>query len=224
MLACWRSMHVTLFRDRHHAGQALALSLAAQAGGGNTLVLALPRGGVPVAYEVARALGAPLDVIVVRKLGVPGHEEYAMGAVASGGIRVLNDEVVRGMHIGAASIDATTARELAELQRRERAYRGGAAAPSIAGRELIVVDDGLATGATMRAAVRALRTRRPARIVVAAPVCSRSACTVLETQADAVMCIHVPDDFRAVGNWYQDFEQTSDEEVCRLLRASGGSG
>ena len=183
----------------------------------DVLVLALPRGGVPVAYEVARALNAPLDVFLVRKLGVPGHEEAAMGAIASGGIRVLNDEVIHALHLPRQVVEEVTAREQRELQRREQLYRDGRPAPDVKGRTVILIDDGLATGATMRAALRALRQQRPARLIVAVPVGARSACRELLGEADEVICARTPEPFFGVGWWYQQFEQTSDQEVHDLL-------
>ncbi len=205
------------FRDRREAGRQLAARLSAYANRPDVLVLALPRGGVPVAYEVARALGAPLDIFVVRKLGVPGYEELAMGAVATGGVRVLNDEVVRGLGIPDYVIDAVAAREQLELARRERLYRGGRLPPDVRGRTVILVDDGLATGATMHAAVRALRAQQPARIVVAIPTASPQTCEELKAEADDVICTITPEPFQAVGRWYEDFSQTTDEEVRDLL-------
>jgi erythromycin esterase-like protein/predicted phosphoribosyltransferase len=181
------------------------------------LVLALPRGGVPVAYEVARALGAPLDVFVVRKLGVPGYEELAMGAVATGGVRVLNDQLVERLGIPEHIIDAVAARERRELARRERLYRGGRPPPDVRGRTVILVDDGLATGATMHAAIQALRQQNPARIVVAVPTASPETCEEMKARADDVICAITPEPFHAVGRWYQDFSQTTDEEVAALL-------
>jgi len=181
------------------------------------IVLALPRGGVPVAYEVARALGAPLDVFVVRKLGVPGHEEYAMGAIATGGVRVLNEELVRTLGMPERVLDAVAAREQQELARRERLYRGQRQPPEVRGRTVILVDDGLATGATMQAAVKALRRLQPARIVVAVPTASPDTCEQLRTEADEVICATTPEPFHAVGLWYQDFSQTTDDEVRELL-------
>lgn len=206
-----------LFHDRRDAGRRLARDLAAYAGRHDVLVLALPRGGVPVAFEVAEALQAPLDVFIVRKLGVPGQEEYAMGAIASGGVRVLNGDVVGMLDIDAATLEAVTRQEQAELERRERLYRAAAAPPEVAGRTLIVVDDGLATGSTMRAAVRALRALQPARIVVAVPTAAAETCAQLRGEADAVVCSRTPEPFRAVGRWYEDFSQTDDEEVRELL-------
>ena len=205
------------FRDRRDAGRLLAAELSAYAHRPDVIVLALPRGGVPVAYEAARVLGAPLDVFVVRKLGVPGHDELAMGAVASGGVRVLNEAIVKGLHIPDDLIEQVTAREMGELQRRELLYRGGRPPPDLRGRTLILVDDGLATGATMQAAIAALRRRQPAKIVVAVPVAARETCAALRKEADEVICAATPEPFLAVGYWYQDFSQTSDEEVGDLL-------
>ena len=207
----------TAFRDRSEAGQLLAERLIAYAGRPDILVLALPRGGVPVAYEVARALGAPLDIFVVRKLGIPGHEELAMGAIASGGVRVLNDDVVQALHIPERVIEAVAARELRELERRERAYRGDRPAPDVRDRTVILVDDGLATGSTMRAAVAALRRLGPARIVVAVPTAAPSTCEEFRREADECICQITPEPFHAVGLWYQDFSQTTDDEVRDLL-------
>jgi predicted phosphoribosyltransferase len=207
------------FRNRTHAGRRLAEKLAAYADRPDVLVLALPRGGVPVGFEVARALGAPLDVFLVRKLGVPGCEELAMGAVATGGGRVLNDEIVRGLGISEHEIDAAAARELRELARRARLYRGDRSPPDAAGRTVILVDDGLATGATMRAAVEALKQQQPARTVVAVPTASPDTCEALKAEADDVVCAMSPEPFFAVGHWYEDFTQTTDDEVRDLLRA-----
>jgi len=205
------------FRNRAEAGRRLAEKLAAYANRPDVLVLALPRGGVPVGFEVADALGAPLDVFLVRKLGVPGYEELAMGAVASGGRRVLNDEIVRGLGISDTEIDAAVARELQELARRERLYRGDRPPPDVSGRTVVLVDDGLATGATMRAAVQALRQQQPARIVVAVPTASPDTCEALRAEADEVICTMTPEPFFAVGHWYDDFAQTTDDEVHDLL-------
>jgi putative phosphoribosyl transferase len=210
----------TVFRDRTEAGQLLAERLIAYAGRPDVLVLALPRGGVPVAYEVARALGVPLDVFVVRKLGVPGHEELAMGAIASGGVCVLNDDVVQVLNIPERVIEAVAAQERRELKRRERAYRGGRPAPEVRGRTVILVDDGLATGSTMRAAVAALRRRGPARIIVAVPTAAPSTCAEFRHAADECVCDITPDPFYAVGLWYEDFSQTTDDEVSDLLERS----
>jgi predicted phosphoribosyltransferase len=205
------------FRDRRDAGRFLARQLAAYANRPDVIVLALPRGGVPVAYEVAAALHAPLDVFLVRKLGVPGHEEYAMGAIASGGVRVLNERVVQGLGIPPWQIEAAAAREEQELARRERAYRGDRPAPDVRGRTVILVDDGLATGASMQAAITALRRLQPARIVVAVPTAAPDTCEQMRAAADEVVCASTPEPFHAVGLWYEDFSQTSDEEVGALL-------
>ena len=213
-----------LFQDRADAGRAVARLLGRYAGRSDVLVLALPRGGVPVAFEVAAALRAPLDVLVVRKLGVPGHEEYAMGALAAG-VRVLDDALVRRLGLSAREVEAVVEAEQRELERRERLYRGDAPAPDLAGRTVLVVDDGLATGSTMRAAVRALRGRGPARVVVAVPVGAADTCAALADEADEVACVATPEPFEAVGIWYEDFGQTGDDEVRALLaraRRSGG--
>jgi putative phosphoribosyl transferase len=212
------------FRDRAHAGQALGERLREQhAGTSNLLVLALPRGGVPVAYEVARALDAPLDVFVVRKLGVPGHEELAMGAIASGGTRVLNETVVGALGLGEREIARAVAVERAELARRECAYRGDRGPVDAIGRTVVLVDDGLATGSTMRAAALALRAQQPERLVVAVPVAAYQTCDELRVAADEVVCLLTPEPFYAVGAWYEDFAPTSDEEVRRLLAAADSS-
>jgi putative phosphoribosyl transferase len=211
-----------LFRDRRHAGQALARVLSAYADRRDVLVLALPRGGVPVGFEVARALRAPLDVFIVRKLGVPGREEYAMGAIASGGVRVLNESVARLLHISDAAIEEVARAEQQELQRRERLYRDARPPPEVRGRTVLVVDDGLATGATMLAAIRALRVQQPMRIVAAAPIASPETCTELRGEADDVVCARTPEPFVAVGLWYEDFDQTTDEEVRELLERARG--
>ncbi len=208
------------FENRADAGRQLAIKLAEYAHLPNVLVLALPRGGVPVAFEVAEALDAPLDLFLVRKLGVPGHEELAMGAIATGGVRVLNEEVVRGLDIPEEVIATIAAREQQELQRRERLYRGDRPAPEVAGCIVILVDDGLATGSTMRAAVAALRRRHPARIIVAVPVGAPETCAELGGEADEVVCAQTPEPFYAVGLWYADFSQTSDAEVRELLDRS----
>jgi predicted phosphoribosyltransferase len=205
------------FRDRTDAGRRLAAKLVEYAGRPDVLVLALPRGGVPVAFEVALALEAPLDVLVVRKLGVPGHEELAMGAVASGGAWVLNDDVVRALDISGRVMKDVALRELRELQRRERIYRGDRPAPEVHGRLAILVDDGLATGSTMRSAVAALRRLDPARIVVAVPVAAPAACAEIGCEADQCIYVMTPDPFHAVGVWYEDFSQMTDDEVRDLL-------
>lgn len=206
-----------MFRDRADAGRVLASKLMHYARRPDVVVLALPRGGVPVAYEIARALASPLDVFLVRKLGVPGREELAMGAIASGGVRVLNDDVIRELDIPDRWIEAAAASELAELRRREEAYRDGRPAPEVLDKTVILVDDGLATGASMRAAVAALRRMEPARIVVAVPVGAASTCAEFRSLADEVVCAQQPDPFYAVGSWYRNFDQTTDEEVRELL-------
>jgi putative phosphoribosyl transferase len=205
------------FADRFAAGRRLATELAAYAGRSDVVVLALPRGGVPVAAEVARALDAPLEVFVVRKLGVPGHEELAMGAIASGGVRVLNDDVVKASAIGPEEILRVTEREQATLKEQERAYRGERAPVAVADRVAIVVDDGLATGATMRAAVTALRKLGARTIVVAVPTAPRETCRALRSIADEVVCATSPDPFMAVGLWYGDFTPVDDQQVRELL-------
>ena len=205
------------FRDRTEAGRALAESLAHYANRRDTIVFALPRGGVPVAYEVARALDAPLDVFIVRKLGVPGHEELAMGAVATGGVRVLNEPVVRSLGIPDSVIDSVAAAEQKELERRQRLYRGDQLAPEVGDKTVILVDDGLATGSTMLAAVKALQQQQPARIVVAVPTAARETCEALKAEVDEVICAVTPEPFYSVGFSYEDFSQTTDEEVRDLL-------
>ncbi len=205
------------FQDRAQAGRVLAAALSPYGGRQDVLVLALPRGGVPVAFEVARALNAPLDVFTVRKLGVPGQEELAMGAVASGGLRVLNEQVLSVLRISNEDLERAAARELHELERRERTYRGRSPEPEMQGKIVILVDDGLATGSTMKAAVRALRQRNPQLIVVAVPVGPPSTCSEFQEEADEVLCISMPDPFFAVGAWYENFDQTTDDEVRRLL-------
>lgn len=209
-----------IYRDRRHAGAELGRALQAYAERDDVLVLALPRGGVPVGYEVARALGAPLDVFVVRKLGVPGHEELAMGAIASGGVRVLGEQVIRMLGIDAAAVDSVAMREQAELHRREHAYRGDRGPLDVRDRVVIVVDDGLATGSTMRAALQALRRLEPARLVAAVPVAAHESCEALRGEADEIVCAQTPLYFRGVGQWYDDFSQTSDAEVRELLAAA----
>jgi predicted phosphoribosyltransferase len=213
-----------LFRDRLDAGRRLAEKLSDYGGKPDVVVLALPRGGVPVAAEVARALDAPLDIFLVRKLGLPGQEELAMGAIASGGSRVLNTSLLRRLHVPPETVDAVAMRERQELDRRERVYRGSHAPPSVRGRTVILVDDGLATGASMHAAVTALRAQEPARIVVAVPVGAPSTCEDLRRIADDVVCAETPEPFSAVGQWYDDFSQTSDDEVHQLLEASRSPG
>lgn len=205
------------YRNRSEAGRRLARRLLSYADRPDVLVLALPRGGVPVAYEVAHALNVPMDVFLVRKLGLPGQEELALGAIASGGVRVLNDEVLSMVPMSPEVIDDLAAREELELQRREALYRGGRPLPDLRARTVILVDDGLATGSTMRAAVLALRRLAPARILVAVPVGAAATCMGLRQVADAVICAHVPEPFFAVGAWYEDFAQVSDDEVRDLL-------
>ena len=208
------------FTDRREAGAELARRLTRYGGRDDVVVLALPRGGVPVAYEVSRALGAPLDVFLVRKLGVPGHRELAMGAIASGGVRVLNDDVVGWYGIPPAVIDDVAREEQAELERRERAYRDGRPPIDVKGRIVLLVDDGLATGSTMKAAVQAVRAQEPSRIIVAVPVGSPDTCREFSEVADEIVCARAPEHFAAVGQWYRDFSQTTDEEVRELLHES----
>ena len=209
-----------LFRDRAEAGRHLLSKLGAYQGRPDVLVLGLPRGGIPVAYEVARGLGAPLDVFVVRKLGVPGQEELAMGAIATGGVRIVNRDVVDALHIPPDVVDRAAAEEARELERREQSYRGERPKPQVAGKTVILVDDGLATGSTMRAAVAALRQQGPARIVVAVPVAAPSTCQELRREVDEIVCFATPEPFMAVGRFYDDFAQTTDEEVTELLAAA----
>lgn len=206
-----------LFRNRFDAGRQLAEKLAHYADRDDVLVLALPRGGVPVGYEVAEALAAPLDVFLVRKLGVPGQEELAMGAIASGGVRVLNEPVVRMLGLSEEEIARVEVGERWELDRREREYRAGRPPLDLRGKIVILVDDGLATGSSMRAAITALRRLGPARIIVAVPVGARETCAEFEREADEAICASEPEPFHAVGIWYDDFAQTSDEEVRELL-------
>lgn len=206
-----------LFKDRAEAGKVLAEELHRFANRENVLILALPRGGVPVAFELAKALHAPTDVFLVRKLGVPGHEELAMGALASGGLRVLNREVVEQLGISPEAIETVAADEMRELERRESEYRRSRPRFDITGRDVILVDDGLATGASMRAAAAALRQRLPKSITIAVPVGSAETCRLLEREVDEVVCARTPDPFHAVGIWYQDFRQVSDDEVTHLL-------
>src|SRR6266852_5968558 len=205
------------FPNRAEAGRVLGLRLSKYAGRDDVIVLGLPRGGVPVAYEVAQALRVPLDVFIVRKLGVPGFEERAVGAIASGGVRVLNEDVARALPNANEIIESVTAKETAELQRREESYRDGRPAPELRDETVILIDDGLATGATMRAAVKALRQRGAAKIVVAVPVGPLDTCRALEERADETICLSTPEFFQAVGQYYEDFSQTSDEDVRELL-------
>ncbi len=203
--------------DRTEAGRALARALSRYRGRDDVLVLALPRGGVPVAFEVAEAFGAPLDLMLVRKLGAPQQPELAMGAIASGGARVLNPDVIGVLRIGDTTIERVAARETQELERRERTYRGERPSPPVEGKCVILVDDGVATGATMRAAVAALRQRKPARIVIAVPVAPPDTVDVLRGEADEVVCLETPEPFIAIGRWYGAFPQLSDQEVKDLL-------
>jgi putative phosphoribosyl transferase len=214
-------MEARRFRDRAEAGRFLAGRLGRYAGRDDVIVLALPRGGVPVGYEVARALGAPLDILLVRKVGVPGHEELAMGAVAAGGELVLDEGIVTRLGISLSELRRRIVEEMRELQRREAAYRGGRPRPNLEGKTVVLVDDGLATGSTMRAAVLAARRQRPAQVVVAVPVATPEACDDLRDVADEIVCGTTPQFLQAVGLWYDDFSQTSDAEVRDLLaRAS----
>lgn len=207
------------FADRISAGRALAKKLEAFADRSDVVVLALPRGGVPVAYEVARALNVPLDVFLVRKLGLPGYAEFAMGAIATGNVRVLNENLVETLGIPDEWIEEVAAREQSELQRREKFYRGSSPALDVSGRTVLLVDDGLATGSTMSAAVKALKKLGPSRIVVAAPVAARETCESFRAEVDSTcICVMSPEPFQSVGLWYRDFSQTTDEEVCYLLK------
>ncbi|PYI99624.1 MAG: phosphoribosyl transferase [Verrucomicrobia bacterium] len=205
------------FANRSEAGRLLAEKLEKYANRNDVIVLGLPRGGVPVAYEVAKRLHVPLDVFIVRKLGVPGFEELAAGAIASGSVRVLNEDVMRAIPYGDAAIEAVTAKETVELQRREQIYREGRPAPDLRGNVVMLVDDGLATGATMRAAVKALRQSGAAKIVVAVPVGPPDTCREIAQEADETICLSTPEYFQAVGQYYQDFSQTSDDDVRKLL-------
>jgi predicted phosphoribosyltransferase len=207
------------FEDRREAGRILARALLDERRQVE-LVLALPRGGVPVGYEIANALSVPLDVFVVRKLGTPGHEELAMGAIAAGGTRVMNDEVLSMLRVPESAVEAEAQRELVELERRERAYRDGHEPEPMQGKHTLLVDDGLATGASMRAAVSALRQLDPASITVAVPVAARETCEEIEMEVDALVCMATPDPFVAVGMWYRNFRATTDDEVRDLLRTA----
>ncbi len=213
-----------LLIDRGDAGRRLAESLSRYAGRRDTVVLGLPRGGVVVAFEVAKALDLPLDVYLVRKLGTPGHEELAMGAIASGGVMVLNDDVVRSLGLGKERVALVAERERAVLEARERAYRGHTDPVRLSGKQVILIDDGLATGATMRTAIKSLKAQGPARIVVAVPTAPAETCEVLAREADEVVCWMSPAPFFSIGQWYEDFSQTSDDEVVRLLELSRGFG
>jgi putative phosphoribosyl transferase len=211
------------FKDRVQAGQHLATKLGQYANDPDVIVLGLPRGGVVVAYEVAQKLGLPLDIFLVRKLGVPGYEELAMGAIASGGIRVMNDDVLRMVNISQSAIEAAVKKEGQELERREKAYRGNRPRLDVRDKKLILVDDGLATGATMRAAVAALRKQRPRQIIIAVPTASPDTCEDFRAEVDDIICAMTPMPFHAVGEWYEDFPQNTDEEVQHLLRASSNT-
>jgi len=207
-----------LFKDRKEAGRRLASHLGKYAGRDDVVVLGLPRGGVPVAFEVARELHAPLDVFIVRKLGAPGQPELAMGAIASGGVRILNPQVVRWSGASEQDIERATQSERAELERRERLYRSDREPPEVENKTVILVDDGLATGASMKAALQALKPRKPAAVVVAVPVAAPETCAEFENEVDEIVCAHTPHPFGAVGAWYRDFTQTSDTEVRELLQ------
>ena len=210
-----------IFRDRTEAGQILASKLTKYVNQVDTVILALPRGGVPVAYEIGKELGLPIDIFVVRKLGVPGHEELAMGAIASGGVRHINRDVVDQLGIDSETIEAASRREQKEIERREELYRGQRPPLDVRDKTVILVDDGLATGSTMRAAIAALRQHRPARIVVAVPTAAPQTCSEIADEVDEIICAATPETFYAVGQWYQEFSQTTDDEVRELLaRAS----
>ncbi|KPQ34954.1 MAG: putative phosphoribosyl transferase [Phormidesmis priestleyi Ana] len=210
----------TLFRNRIAAGQQLATELEAYANQADVIVLALPRGGVPVAYEVAQALNLPLDICLVRKLGLPGQKEFAMGAIASGGVRLVNEELIHTLAIPQKTIAEVEALELKELERRDRVYRGDRPLPLLQNRTVILIDDGLATGATMRAAIAVVKSQHAKQIVVAVPVAPESACKELTAQVDQVICLLKPTPFHAIGSWYENFDQISDDEVTRLLAQS----
>ncbi|MBD2525802.1 phosphoribosyltransferase [Nostoc sp. FACHB-133] len=205
------------FRNRTEAGKLLAARLTEYANRSDVLVLGLPRGGVPVAFEVARTLDAPLDVCLVRKLGVPGHKELAMGAIATGGVHVLNENVVDWLRIPQATIDEVAAIEMRELERRNLAYRGNHPLPKVKNHTIILVDDGIATGATIRAAIATLKKQQPRELVVAVPVAAASTCEELQAEVDKVVCVMIPEDLYAIGIWYENFEQITDAEVCELL-------
>lgn len=211
---------VGLLKDRQKAGARLAEELASYAGRRDTVVLGLPRGGVVVAFEVAKALDLPLDVYLVRKLGTPGHEELAMGAIASGGVMVLNEDVVGALHLGQECVEQVAARERGVLEQRERTYRSHAQPVPLSGKQVILVDDGLATGATMRTAIKSLKAHRPSRIIVAVPTAPVETCDALAKEADEVVCSMTPSPFFSIGEWYEDFSQTPDEEVVDLLERS----
>jgi putative phosphoribosyl transferase len=212
------------FRDRTEAGKMLAKRLTTYVNRQDVLLLGLPRGGVPVAFEIAKALNAPLDVCLVRKLGVLGHQELAMGAIASGGVRVLNDDVVNSWGISLQTIDEVAARELRELQRRDRVYRGDQPPPEVKNRTIILVDDGIATGSTMRAAIAILQKQQPQQIIVAVPVAPPTTCEQLRREVDQVVCLIMPESLYAIGLWYEDFSQTTDAQVRDLLAIVRGVG
>ena len=208
---------MSLFNDRADAGKKLAKKLSEYANRSDVIILALPRGGVPVAFEVAKELNVKMDVFIVRKLGVPGNEELAMGAIASDNIRVLNEDVIRSFQIPQSVIDEVAVNELRELERRERLYRGNRPKPDISGSTVILIDDGFATGATMRAAAAAVKTKNPAKIVIAVPTAASDTCSAFENEVDKTICVATPEPFYGVGAWYEDFSQTTDKEVCELL-------
>ncbi|MBD2299117.1 phosphoribosyltransferase [Nostoc sp. FACHB-87] len=205
------------FRDRSDAGKMLAKKLTAYTNHPDLLVLGLPRGGVPVAYEIATSLNAPLDICLVRKLGVPGHEELAMGAIAAGGVRVLNYDVINNLAIDSTTIDKVATQELWELQRRDRAYRGERPLPDIKNRTVILVDDGIATGSTMLAAIAVVKQQQPQRLIVAVPIAAPTTCQQLQAEVDEIVCLVMPESLYAIGLWYEDFSQTTDVEVQHLL-------
>jgi putative phosphoribosyl transferase len=211
-----------IFRDRTDAGRQLARQIRGYAGRPDALVLGLPRGGVPVAFEVAQSLDLPLDIFVVRKLGVPGREELAMGAIASGGVGVLNEDVLAGLELSETEVEAVVRREQSELERQERELRGRGEPLDVEGCTIVLVDDGLATGATMRAAISALRRRGAGRIIVAVPISSPQICAEFEEQVGEIVCARTPEPFIAVGAWYEEFAQTTDEEVRELLARARG--
>jgi putative phosphoribosyl transferase len=206
------------FRDRRDAGRVLARKLSAYTGQTDVIVLALPRGGVPVAYEVALALHAPLDIFLVRKLGLPGREELAIGAIASGGIRVLNNDIIRALNVPEEVINIVARNESQELQRRERNYRGESSAPEVRDRKVILIDDGLATGASMRAAVVGVRAQHPERIIIAVPAAAPELCDAFQFEVDEMVCAMTPEPFYGLSRWYEDFSQTTDEEVRMFLK------
>ena len=218
-----RTWEAPPFRDRHDAGRKLAEALSEYADRSGVIVLGLPRGGVPVAHEVAKALGAPMDIFMVRKLGMPGREEFALGAIASGGVQVLNEDAIEELNVSDSTVAKIAAAEQAELERREMTLREGAVAEPVEGRLVILVDDGIATGASMRAAMRALRAQGAAELIVATPVAAPQTCEMLADEADAIVCVRTPEPFLAVGPWYENFDQVTDDEVRALLRDRAGS-